>query len=78
MPERAIKIRVLLSIEPMFCQDPIASEAIMRNPAMKIERIVVAKVESIFFSPIFPKIETNAALNADRRAKSIHVGIVLF
>lgn len=39
---------------------------------------MVARVESIFFKPIFPKIDTNAALKAERSAKNIHIVMVLF
>lgn len=35
-----------------------------------IERIVVARVESIPFSPIFAKIATRAAIIAERKAKT--------
>jgi hypothetical protein len=39
-----------------------------KNVAMIIARIVVAKVESMFFKPNLPKIATRAAKIADRNA----------
>ena len=63
-----MKIRALLSKVFRKLNLPKEKAVMMRNKAMTTDRMVVAKVESIFFKPIFPKIATRAAKIADNRA----------
>ena len=63
-----MKIIALLSNVFKKLNLPSENAVIIKNTAITIDRIVVAKVESMFFKPILPNIATSAANTADNRA----------
>ena len=79
-PESAISIQSLdpmdLNVNPLnLCKKRLV---IIKNPAIMIERIVVASVESIPFNPSLPNIATSAANSADRNAYKSHIVILVY
>lgn len=75
MPAKTINIQSLelkdFKEKPWnFCKEKLTKT---KKMAMMIERMVVAKVESIPFNPILPKIATKAAVIEERKAKINHI-----
>jgi hypothetical protein len=73
-----INIKALLSIVFRKLNLPKENAVIIKNTAMTIDRIVVAKVESMFFKPNFPNIATSAANTAESRAYMVQFMSLLY
>lgn len=75
MPDKIIKIHSREPKTPKENPSNFFKNKLVKtkNPAIIIERIVVAKVESIFCNPNFAKIATSAAVIADKKAYKIHI-----